>query len=830
MVELLAPAGSMESLYAAVYEGANAVYLAGDSFGARAYAKNFDNDALKKAVKYAHLHNVAVHVTVNTIVDDSEFEKLDEYIKFLSDIDVDAVLVQDLGVFSRVRQIAPHLPIHASTQMTAHNLDGVLALGELGVSRVVLSRELTLEEICHIVKNTNLEIEIFMHGALCVCYSGACLMSSMIGGRSGNRGRCAGPCRLSYSLVDDKNNDLLKGKAGNYLLSPRDLATIDMLPELIASGVKSFKIEGRMKRPEYVATVVRVYRKAIDRILNNDFYVTDNEKNDLKQIFNRDFTTAYLKGNYPGKDFMSDKRPNNRGILVGRVLKYSKNFVTMKLSKDLSCGDIIEFWVKVGGRVTATLEKIFNEKDNEITSAAAGDVVKFKIVGKVSENDRAFKVYDSRLMNLAKKTYEDIKRIDLTAEVTAKIGEPLKIKFIDNLQNIGVGLTDFIGEEAKNRPLTEETLYKQLNRLGDTAFSLKKLTADIDDNVMFPLSEINEARRKAVLELEKNRIASFNLPCRVEENFVVSQICHKGGEDKFFDKSNVGKLFVRVDNLDNVRCAIENGADGVIYGDETFSHKIIEAVEYEKVAEFVRKSGKEIYFGTPRIVKLSEEKLFAKNLKMFEKIKPNGIYLHNIGQICCAKNETALPLYSDFSLIAYNSETIKFLKDYGVKGITLSEELTLEQIKALIKKAQIPCEIIIHGRVELMVSNYCVLGTFLGGRGEKPCNTPCIKGKYFLKDRMGELFPVVTDEYCRMHILNSKIRSMLPYMSELSKLPLNFRIDGRYQETAALSKIVSAYKKAKTLLKVSEDKARELEKDLFNPKDITRGHFFRGVV
>jgi putative protease len=277
-MELLAPAGSFDALKAAVNAGANAVYLAGNNFGARAYAENFSQEILTDAVKFAHLHGVSIHVTTNTILNDDETENFAEYIKLLKRANVDALLVQDLGAAKIIKSVAPEIPLHASTQMTVHNLAGVEKLAELGFSRVVLSREMTLAEIENIAKNSPVEIEIFAHGALCVCFSGQCLMSSMIGGRSGNRGRCAQPCRLPYTLVDDKGNELLK-TAGEYLLSPKDLNTLELLPRLVAAGVDSLKIEGRMKRAEYVATVVKIYRDALDRIQN--FSANDSNADEI---------------------------------------------------------------------------------------------------------------------------------------------------------------------------------------------------------------------------------------------------------------------------------------------------------------------------------------------------------------------------------------------------------------------------------------------------------------------------------------------------------------------------------------------------------------------
>ena len=317
MIELLAPAGNFDALKAAVNAGADAVYLAGENFGARAYAQNFSRENLIDAVKFAHLRGVKIHVTANTILADDELENFADYIKFLRKIHVDAILVQDLGAAKIIQEIAPEIPLHASTQMTIHNLEGVNFLAKIGFSRVVLSRELSLAEIEKIAKNSSIETEIFIHGALCICYSGQCLMSSMIGGRSGNRGRCAQPCRLPYKLVDADGKNFLEN-VGEYLLSPKDLNTLEILPQILQTGVDSLKIEGRMKRPEYVATVVKIYRDALDKKSLQDASYK------LQAIFNRDFTTAHLDGN-PRRNLISDKRPNNRGVLVGRVTKIFEN-------------------------------------------------------------------------------------------------------------------------------------------------------------------------------------------------------------------------------------------------------------------------------------------------------------------------------------------------------------------------------------------------------------------------------------------------------------------------------------------------------------------------
>ena len=358
-IELLAPAGSWEALEAAVNAGADAVYMGGKAFGARAYASNFDKEEMTKAVYFAHMHRVRLYITVNTLVDDSELAELADYLLFLNNVGVDGIIVQDLGIIRLARQIVPELPLHASTQMTITNSSGVDFAVAAGMERSVLARELSLKEI-EAACSRGTEIETFIHGALCVCYSGQCLMSSLIGGRSGNRGRCAQPCRLPYKLLNAKGEDMLEGKdAGQYLLSPKDMNTLAILPQLIEAGVVSYKIEGLMKRPEYVAVVVDAYRRAIDSYKAGNYHVPAEDLANIEQIFNRDFTTAYLT-HRPGKEMMSDRRPNNRGVLVGRVTKLDKqhNKATVKLEKELHLGDGLEFWVSVGGRVGTTVTEM----------------------------------------------------------------------------------------------------------------------------------------------------------------------------------------------------------------------------------------------------------------------------------------------------------------------------------------------------------------------------------------------------------------------------------------------------------------------------------------
>lgn len=827
MVELLAPAGSREALVAAVENGANAIYLAGNAFGARAYASNFDREALREAIHFAHLRKVAIHVTVNTIVSDEEMGPLRDYLRFLYEAGADAVLVQDLGVARVAHETVPDLPLHASTQMSVSSLEGVRALAELGFTRVVLARELSLKEIRHICAHALVEIETFMHGALCVCYSGQCLMSSMIGGRSGNRGRCAQPCRLPYTLVDEKGQDVLGDKAGSYLLSPRDLSTIDVIPDLIEAGVSSLKIEGRMKRPEYVATVVRTYREAIDTYYAGKGYaVTQEERDDLAQIFNRDFTTAYLEGR-PGKAMMSDRRPNNRGLLIGRVTAYDwdRRIVTVKLSGRLGLGDQVDFWVKVGGRVTATISALTDAKGRAVEEGQAGDTVSFAIPSAVRDHDRVFKVYDARLMERAKETYASgapVRRIPVAIAVRAAVGEPLTVTLCDAEGHRGEGRTDFIGEPARKRPLSEEIIRKQVSRLGTSVYEMKSLHCDIAGEVMVPMSEINEARRKAVEALDALRLKEIEAREHRPEPKFTDRIARPNPKKADF--------LVAVDTLGKAEAALAAGADGILFGGESYEHRVIAPEEYERAWQMAREAGARIDFNTPRIVHDGQQKHVERLLAAFAAFPPDAVHVHNIAMLALVRRLTDFAIHADYSLISYNKQTLAFLKDYGASGATLSPELTAKEIRQLAKESPLPLTCIVHGRLELMVSNYCVTGSFLGGCGEGPCTQPCTRGHFALKDRKDALFPLAMDQFCHMHVLNSKVLSMMPHAMKFRAAGIEtMQIEAKAMGEKEIAAIIKAYRKA---MAFPEEPAEAQLSWIHEQegKDITRGHYFRGVL
>ncbi|MDR1701782.1 MAG: U32 family peptidase, partial [Sporomusaceae bacterium] len=775
--------------------------------------------------RFAHLRGVFVYVTVNTLVDNSEMENLAAYLKYLYQAGADAVIVQDLGTAALAREIVPQLPLHASTQMTAHNLEGVKFLAQLGFRRVILARELSLPAIKEIAQGAALlgvEIEVFIHGALCISYSGQCLMSSLIGGRSGNRGRCAQPCRLPYTLVAANGQNVLeKTEAGDYLLSPKDLNTLDILPELLEAGVASLKIEGRMKRAEYVAVVVNAYRRALDSLSKEAAYqVCQQDKKDIAQIFNRDFTTAYLV-NRPGKDMMSDRRPNNRGVMIGRVIGYDKEqkTVAIQLEEKLDTGDIIEVWVKVGGRVNIPVgEMLVGGKRR--TEAVRGDTVVLPCAKEARPHDRVFKVFAKKLNEKARAAFaKEEGKIPVDVTVDAQEGEGLTVTITDNTGLSAAAKTDFLAERAVNRPLTHESVRKQIERLGTTVFELKNLTTNISGEIMVPVSEINEARRKAAENLAQKRLAQFLW----REPLTEKTLTILPDEKKITPRQPA--LTVNVDTLAKAEAALRAGADLIMFGAENYQGEAISKNDYAAALELTKKSGKKIIFTTPKIINTQQMPEIAALLDFFSQIRPDAVSAANLGVLYLLKETTAFAIHGDYPLNIYNSRSVEFLSSLGLKSLTLSPELNFAQIAAIRARTDIVLETIVHGHLPLMVSEYCVSGSFLRGcaKNETPA-AACPPQKYWLQDRTGAKFPVIRDQYCRTHILNAKETSMLPNTERLKNSGIDrIRIEGKYLDAKTIFTVIEKYR---DFLAKKIQSGAEIDAD----ENITRGHYFRGVL
>jgi putative protease len=485
--ELLAPAGSKEALIAAIENGADAVYFGGEAFGAR-HDAGLSLEELKWAIDHTHINNAKAYVTVNTLIKDSEFKKIGEYIQFLCNAGADAVIVQDMGILKLLKDQLHQLPIHSSTQMTIHNSEGVQFLEDMGVKRVVLARELSLDEIRTIKSRTNIEIEVFIHGALCISYSGQCLFSSMTGDKSGNRGYCTQPCRRKYTI------DGAKG----HLLSPKDLNISERIGHLIESEIDSFKIEGRLKHPEYVAGVVRIYKGLIERYLENpaDFQVSYDEQHTLRQLFNRGFTEGYFFGN-PGGNLMSRKQPHNQGTYLGNVVKYDRDrkFAYLHIEQPLRIGD----GIGTAGRGTGTTVRSMYINNQSVETTPACATVKIPMEKIVYSNETVFKTYDFRLMESFR--MKDARRkIPLDMSLTAKQGKPVTLCITDGANHV-IQKGD-VPEKAKGSPLSEDSINQHLKKLGDTFFEPKNIVIDLDNDIFIPIFQLNTLRRSAIKKLE----------------------------------------------------------------------------------------------------------------------------------------------------------------------------------------------------------------------------------------------------------------------------------------------------------------------------------------
>lgn len=845
--ELLAPAGGMEALVAAVENGADAVYLGGKLFSARASANNFDDGEIAEAIRYAHLRGVRIYLTANTLIDNGEMAEALKYIRKIYDLGLDAVIVQDLGLAALLRQMLPDLPLHASTQMTAVNGQAVRFLREMGFSRVVLAREVSLPEVAAIRAENNIELEVFGHGALCISYSGQCLMSSLIGGRSGNRGRCAQPCRMTYRLTDQNGGDLPLEEKGEYLLSPRDLNTLSLLPDFAAAGIRSLKIEGRMKRPEYVATVVRIYRQALDRLAadRGGFQPTLQETRDLAQIFNRDFTSGYLAGN-PGADLMSYKRPNNRGVRLGRIDSLQGGHLAIHLDDDLAVGDGVEIWVTRGGRQGFTVAEIIRGGE-KVESAAAGETVLINYTGSPYPGDRVFKTNDTRLMAKALASSRQASRlVPLHMHLTAHEGEPITLKAWDDLGHRMEARSHFLVPIAQKHPATTESVLKQLDRLGGTAFYPGERTLDVGEGLMLPASELNLLRRQAVEELEKLRLTDYRHPTVPYHPLktVLESIRPAGGKETVLAANSPGKaaavmrISCRVGSPAAAQAALAAGADILYIGGEAF----VPQPEWSpgEIADFTSQAhslGREVVFALPRLYHQGETALVRQRLSAALAAGCDGILAGNLGALQAARDWAEGKMtVGDFGLNVFNSGSADFLARAMAGRITLSPELTFRQLENF-PAAAAEYECLAHGAMAMMISAYCAPGALLGQRKTgTACLRPCRQGSFGLRDRMNFVFPLETDQFCRMHLFNPKELCLLEHLPRFAAAGISvLRIEGARYSPQAVGKITRTYCRLRDEMAAGrwpEADLTRLQESLqpFSPAGFTKGHYYRGIL
>ena len=725
MIELLSPVGDFDCLKAAVQNGANAVYFGSNLFSARAFAKNFDKEELEQAINYAKLRGVKTHLTLNTLIKDEEFEEAFNVAKTAYEFGIDAIIVQDLGLAINLIKSFPDLEIHASTQMTTSNLEGVKKLQDLGFKRVVLSRECSISEIEHICKNSDIEIEVFTHGALCISYSGQCLFSSMVGGRSGNRGACAQPCRLPYSLL---SGDTVLDKG--YLLSPRDLCSLENLPDLISAGVSSLKIEGRMKSPTYVATVTKIYRKYIDlayKYLNNDisdYKIDENDKKELMQVFNRgEFSTGHLLDT-PNKKLIYPQKPNNMGITLGKVLKFNPNkgLITVKLKNEVAIGDGISF---ENESTKYTISELMY-KDKNIKIGSCGDVVTFgRMKGNIKPGDTIYKITDKNLSSTVQNNLnnENIK-VKLNCSIEIKTNKKISV-FVECIDFNIEDNFDFehIPDVAKNAPITTEKILSQFNKTLNTCFEFNKIDIDLDDNLFIPTSIINEIRRQAINRIEEKILNSFkrkidlkiendytNRESSVQEKALLLNILNLDfdySKLKHFDKIYIPLKYFSDNNYTEILKILENKSNLYIYMPVVIKDRYLTTIE--------------------SIVK-----------KAINSFKIKGAVVSEISSIYLFKN---MELIANYNFNIFNSYSSSEMKNLGFTNITLSPELTSNEISNIHEENK---EVIVYGKIPLMTTSYCLLGK--SNRCYKDCKHLCLeKNDFYLNDRYNFKFRIIPD-------------------------------------------------------------------------------------
>lgn len=777
-VELLAPVGDWNCLKAAVQNGADAVYFGVEQFNARMYAANFNVEDMKQVIEYCKLRNVKTNLTLNTLLENCEFDNAVDLAKEAYKAGVDAIIVQDLGLAKYLIDNIPGLPIHASTQMTVHNLQGVLKLEKLGFDRVVLSRELSCEEIEYICKNCKVEIETFIHGALCICYSGQCLFSSVVGGRSGNRGKCAGPCRLPYELISE-NAETHERKSidKGYLLSTKDLCGIAYLPRLIQAGVKCFKIEGRMKSPEYVATVTRIYRKYIDMVLNNDDFIIDEKDiNDLMQVFNRGgFSDGHLDSKH-NRNLIFPEKPSNMGIYLGTIKKYNSNkgHITLQLEEDLELGDSIS----VSNEASKYLvSELMIKNVNQKKVSANTEVTIGRMKGNIKVGDKVYRISSKALSDFAKASYDNCenKKIPLNCTVTIKKNTPISMEISTNkntcynelYSSIYVKeISNMIPIDALKTPISVERVVKQISKTTNTPFSFENITVLLDDGLYVPsISTLNELRRTALEKVEQEILSRakrtlLDLSKKSKESITYTPNVKNPEISVLFRQLDLDFDYTKLDKekITNIYVSLE----------------LFISKKYSKIISYFS-DNYNLYIYVPSIIKTNYKNIALSTIEqavMIYNIK--GFIVSNIGDFELLKKYSKdYEFIGNYTLNVFNNNTMEEYRKLGLSRITLSRELNQELIKEMLANANINTEMIVYGNLPLMASSYCFLGET--NKCYPDCGTNCKKNnKYYLKDRLGFNFRVVPNSIETVTLIcNSKTLSV-----STKDLPVNFvRLD-----------------------------------------------------
>lgn len=805
-IELLAPAGSPACLHAAVSAGADAVYLGCESFNARRNADNFTLDDLAQACDYAHLRGVYVYLALNIAIMPDEMKGALDLAMKAWKRGIDAFIVQDIGLAVEIKRAIPHARLHISTQMNTHNIDGVRAAAALDAERITMARELSCEELAEVTNEAHalgMQTECFAHGALCISYSGQCLMSSMIGGRSANRGTCAQACRLPYTLCDEDAGIELN-TPGDRLLSPKDLCTIDILEKLVETGVDSLKIEGRMKSPEYVFAVTSTYRAVIERYAEafdekreQATGATEEERRTLSEAFSRGFTEGYLV-HKRGNEIMGYGRPNNRGVFVGRVTKANGREVALEANVEINEGDVLEFWTNKG-HFASTIGSF----------EQSGTTYYFEVDGKTYKGDRVFRVRDASM------AYRDDAlepRLPAKLAVRAHIGEPLSITA--ECEGTRAHFSGAVVERAKTKSLSAEEVREHVDRLGNTPFFLSELDVEIDDGVGMGFSALHKARSQALKALCETMLSPWRDRQVEEHGGIALPLRHESNRP-----SGDARVVAFATNPACARAAKKAGADTIFVAAANYRRG--NACLEGRVVDTAEQAG---YPGRSAIAMPVIDKQPANReeaIDVWKWAKPEKpLFVENLGQLVRGSELGALVEVGPHLPIT-NESALDAACALGAHRVWLSPELSISQIRPLASNSPVDLGITICASQELMTCEHCVL--MARGVCDQKCSQ-CARRRHShtLLDRKGYRFPVVTDVFGRSHVYNAVRFDAVHVVKELMEMGVSsFMVDTTLMSPDETSKAIARVVRAIDAAKRGASVAKA--------EGCTTGHLFRGV-
>lgn len=773
--ELLAPAGDWDCVRAAVANGADAVYFGLPRFNARLRAHNFTEGELPEIVAFCHRHGVKAYVAFNTLVFTGELEAAANYLRLLNRAGVDALIVQDIGLVRLAGEITPELPIHASTQMTITSPEGAEFARDLGVKRTVLARELSLRELQKFTP-AQMPLEVFVHGALCVAYSGQCLTSESLGQRSANRGECAQACRMPYELVVDGAVRDLGDK--RYLLSPQDLAAVQEIPALIEAGVISFKIEGRLKTPDYVAAVCQVYRKAIDAALaERPFQPSAADRYQLEMTFSRGLYSGWMHG-VNHQELVSARFGKKRGPLAGRIERLGRDFVEFTSTIPLKPGDGVVF--DTGGDTNAEQGGRIYEIKGRRLFFQHGHID----FSQLHAGDRVWKTDDPELEKRLRQSFagkiEPRRRTAVDLRVSGTAGEPLVVEAPAFAASVRSSIPL---QAARTAPLTSEKLREHLGRFGESGYALGEFENLLEGEVILPIGELNRLRRELVFQLDAQREVRRREGGRTVSEILASLPGADAGEHR---ESSALRVLCRT--AEQLSAALALGITE-IYIDFEDIRRYADAVEQVRSAG----AGAQIFLATPRIQKAGEQGFF----KLIENARPDGVLIRNLGAIAHFREaHPGLRRIGDFSLNVANPLTAEYFMGLGLERVTISYDLNLEQVLDLLASAPPRWfELTLHQHMPMFHMEHCVFAAFMSnGKSFLDCGRPCEKHRVSLRDRVGMEHPLRADVGCRNTLFNAVPQTGARFFGQLVTAGLrDYRIELLEENAEAATRTIRAY-------------------------------------